>query len=80
MSCKCATPQNQFGGAWGEGDTTGDDDGRGEIREHEPGMVGGLGDDERDASWQRGRDGVGISDGARVEPGAGGVHGDGAIW
>ena len=53
------------------------DDGRA-IGKHEPGVVGGYGHDEHNPSFESGRNGIGISYGARGEPWAGGVHGNGA--
>ena len=67
------------GGAWWSGYPTGGDDGRGARGQHVGGILSGGGGDERDAARERGRDGVGIGDGARVEPGAGGDDGDGAV-
>ena len=49
-----------------------------EIREHERGMVGGRWLGQRDASGKQCGDGIGTSDGARLEPWACGFHGDGA--
>jgi hypothetical protein len=56
------------------GDSTGDDDGRGERREHDARVVGGRGLIERDGSSEPSRHRVGVSDGARGEHGAGGGH------
>ena len=47
-------------------------------REHDARVLGGRGRIERDASSEPSRDGVGVGDGARGEPGAGGVHGAGS--
>ena len=41
------------GDAWGSGDTTGSDDGRGAGRERDTGMVGGLGRDRHGAQIGR---------------------------
>ena len=49
------------------------------IWQHERGMVGGRWLGQRDASGKRCGDGIGTSDGARVEPWACGFHGDGAV-
>ena len=66
-------------GARGRGHAAGGDDGGGAVREHEPDDVGGRGGREHSAWVEPGRDGVGVGDGARGKPGAGGVHVDGAI-
>jgi len=49
------------------------------IWEHEQGMVGGRWLGQRDASGKQCRDGIGTSDGARVEPWACSFYGDGAV-
>ena len=59
------------------GDSTGDDDGRGERRQHDARVVGGRGLIERDGSSEPSRHRVGVSDGAREPYGAGDVHGTG---
>ena len=66
------------GDAWGGGDTTGGDDGRGAGRERDTGMVGGRCGAERDASAEPSGDRVGVSDGTRGEHGACDVHGEGS--
>jgi hypothetical protein len=67
------------GGAWGSGHAARGDDGRGAGRERDTGMVGGLGRSEHGAQTKPGRDRVGISDSAWVEPCGCSCHGDGAV-
>ena len=57
-------------------DTAGGDDGRGEGRERDTGVVGGWGRVERDASGEPGGVRVGVDDGAWGRHGAG--EGDGS--
>ena len=57
----------------------GDDDGGGAVGDGKHGAVHGYGKTECDRGIQPGGDGVGVGDGARGKPGAGGVHVDGAI-
>ena len=52
-------------------------DNREEHSKHVGGVLSGPRYDEHDASGELGGDRIGISDGARCGPGAGGVHGDG---
>jgi len=47
------------------------------CRQHVGGVLGGCGEGELVPALKPCGDGVGIGDGARVEPGAGGVHGAG---
>ena len=58
------------GGAWGWIDTAGGDDGRGEGRERDAGVVGGWGRAERDAPGEPSGVRVGVDDGARGRHGA----------
>ena len=67
------------GGAWGSGDTTGGDDGRGAGREHDGGILSVPCLYEQYVSWEPCGNWICISDGARVEPWAFGFHGDGAV-
>ena len=66
------------GGPWSSRHQACGDDGRGAIWERDGSLLGGRGEHECGASGQQGRDRLDISDGARVEPGAGGVHGHGS--
>jgi hypothetical protein len=66
-------------GAWGAGDASCGDDGRGEGRERDTGMVGGLGRGEHVAQAEPGGDRVSVSDGTRGEHGACRLDGDGAV-
>ena len=56
------------------GDTAGGDDSRGAGRERERGVVGGRWRGEYGSTREQGGDGVGVSDGARGEHGAGCFH------
>ena len=67
------------GGAWGSRDETHCVDSWRAIREHERGMVSGRWLGQRDASEKPCGVGIGICDGARVEPWGCGFHGDGAV-
>ena len=67
------------GGAWGSGDAARGDYGRGAGRERDTGMVCGLGRSEHGAQTEPGRDRVGISDSAWVEPCGYSCHGDGPV-
>ncbi len=60
--------------ARGPGDTAGVDDAGEAGWEHDAGVVGGCGGIERDKSWERCGDRVGVGDGARDEHGACNVH------
>jgi len=62
------------GDAWILGDTASCDDGRAAGREHDTGVVGGLGVDERDARAERRGNRVGVGDDTRGEHGACDVH------
>jgi hypothetical protein len=66
------------GDAWGPGDTTGGDDGRGAWRERDAGMVGGRARADRDASTEPCGDRVGVGDGTWGEHGACDVHRSGS--
>ena len=67
------------GGAWGSGDTTGGDDGRGAGREQDGGILSGPWLYEHYISQEPCGYWVGINDSARVEPWACSFHGDGAV-
>ena len=67
------------GGAWGSEDASCGDDGRGEEREQDGGILSGPWLFERYVKKEPCGYWVGISDGARVEPWACGLHGDGAV-
>ena len=56
------------------GDTAGGDDSGGAGRERERGVVGGPWRGEYGSTREQGGDGVGVSDGARCEHGAGCCH------
>jgi hypothetical protein len=60
--------------AWGSGNTSSGDDGRGAGRERDTSMVGRHGGAEQDAWAEPSGDGVGVSHGARIEHGACKLH------
>jgi hypothetical protein len=66
-------------GARGSGDASCGVDSWITIREHEQGMVGGRWLGQFDASGKQCRDGIGTSNGTRIEPWACSFHGDGAV-
>jgi hypothetical protein len=66
-------------GARGSGDASCGDDGRGEGRECDRGMVGGLGRGENCTKAESGGDRVSVSDGTWGEHGACRFDGDGAV-
>jgi hypothetical protein len=67
------------GGARGSGDAACSVDSWITIWEHERGMVSGRWLGQRAASGKQCSDGIGTSDGTRVEPWACSFHGDGAV-
>ena len=66
------------GDAWRSGDAASVDDGRGEWRERDAGVVDGLEVIEPDATAEPSRDRVGVGDDPREEHGACDVHGEGS--
>ena len=56
---------------WRSWDSTGGDDGGRTGIKHDPGVVGGYGFAEHQSSGEQGRHGLGVSDGAWSEHGAG---------
>jgi hypothetical protein len=65
------------GGAWFSGHASLDGDGWRTCRQHVGGVLCRCWELERDPALEPCGDGVGVGDGARVEPGGGSLHGDG---